>query len=551
MVVRGVAAGAAVTGIASLAGCATPAAVPTVAQVPAAPASAPPAAASAATPTPAGPAVKYGGAFRYPYTSATDVPNLDPALVPQLGLPVQGPGVAYSKLLQLRADVKPEDIIATGDLAESWTQPDDNTYIFKLRPNAKFHNIAPVNGRAVVAEDIKYSFERQIALKTNAGLLSGMRQIEVVDPQTLKLSLDKPDADFLASVADLHNKIVAREVVELKGDLKEGPTIGSGPWIFEKWEKDNLASVVKNPDYFIKGVPYVDRLEFPRVPDLSKQQAAFRTKQIDFLPSRTPEEAETLSKISPDVVLDSFKAPQGVFLGANTGKPPFNDIRVRQAIFKAIDKQAIMDAVYSGKAWYFAGVNMPSDDVYLAQDEMKTLYQRDLAAARRLLADAGVAPGRELRTVVLDVGTTYSDTAQLLKSQLAEIGFNLRLEVVPSAMWTTLVWTQHAHDLTVGAITPVFTANGNLLNTMHSTGGRNASAINDPKLDAMIEQQAAMSRDPAARKKALQEIQRYVINSAHQMTLAGVFSLNMRWKNVQNLFLLNTDEAYTRVWLNA
>ena len=66
----------------------------------------------------------------------------------------------------------------------------------------------------------------------------------------------------------------------------------------------------------------------------------------------------------------------------------------------------------------------PSDDFYLPQDDMKALYQRDLAAARRLLADAGVAPGRELRTVVLDVGTTYSDTSQLLKSQLAEIGFN-------------------------------------------------------------------------------------------------------------------------------
>src|SRR5262249_36622389 len=158
-----------------------------------APAGPPAAGAPVATPSAAAAKVKYGGTFRYPYTSATDVPNLDPALVPQLGLPVQGPGIAYSKLLQLRADVKPQDIIPTGDLAESWTQPGDTTYLFKLRPNAKWHNLAPVSGRAVTADDVKYSFERQIALKTNAGLLAGLRQVDVIDPQTLRISLDKPD----------------------------------------------------------------------------------------------------------------------------------------------------------------------------------------------------------------------------------------------------------------------------------------------------------------------------------------------------------------------
>src|SRR5205823_3608385 len=83
------------------------------------------------------------------------------------------------------------------DLAESWEQPDELTYVFKLRPNAKFQNIAPVNGREVVAEDVKYSFERQIALKINAGRLPQFARIESVDAKTVKIVTPKPDADFL------------------------------------------------------------------------------------------------------------------------------------------------------------------------------------------------------------------------------------------------------------------------------------------------------------------------------------------------------------------
>src|SRR5260221_7103814 len=125
-------------------------------------------------------------------------------------------------------NVTPGETIPTGDLPESWTQPDDVTYLFKLRGNAKFHTIPPVSGRPVVAEDIKFSFERQVAAKLNAGRLPAIAKIEVVDPMTVKIVAPKPDADFLESIAYTHNKIVPHESVELKGDLKEGPVIGSG-----------------------------------------------------------------------------------------------------------------------------------------------------------------------------------------------------------------------------------------------------------------------------------------------------------------------------------
>src|SRR5262249_14082075 len=158
--------------------------------VPAAPAA--PAAAAAPTAAPTAPAVKLGGTFRA--YSSSETPNLDPDLNSTSLLHVAGPGIVLSKLMQFRADVPPGSSIPTGDLAESWEQPDELTYIFKLRPNAKFQNIAPVNGREVVAEDVKFSFERQVALKINAGRLPQFARIEPVDPKTVKIVTPKPDA---------------------------------------------------------------------------------------------------------------------------------------------------------------------------------------------------------------------------------------------------------------------------------------------------------------------------------------------------------------------
>src|SRR5262249_45028750 len=159
----------------------------------------------------------------------------------------QGPGVAYSRLVKPTAgpERKGDEILIVGDVAERWDQPDDATYIFKLRPGSRFHNIPPVEGRELTAEAIVYSFTRQRELRPTASFLPQIEKIEAPDRQTLRISLGRPDADFLPTLAAAQNVIVAREAVDLKGDLKEGPTIGSGPWISERWEPNSVARVRK------------------------------------------------------------------------------------------------------------------------------------------------------------------------------------------------------------------------------------------------------------------------------------------------------------------
>src|SRR5258708_33691975 len=100
-----------------------------------------------------------------------------------------------------------------------------------MRPGVKFQNIAPVNGRDVIADDVKYSYERQIALKILAARLAGINKFDAVDKSTLRMTLDKPDADIFVSLAHYHNKVLPKESVDVNGDLTKGPIIGSGPWI--------------------------------------------------------------------------------------------------------------------------------------------------------------------------------------------------------------------------------------------------------------------------------------------------------------------------------
>src|SRR5262249_51232650 len=133
------------------------------------------------TPTPAGRQPKYGGTFSFPFNF--EAPHMDVHQTATALLHAWGPGAAYSRLVRFKVGPGTEHGTATpvGDLAESWTQPDDLTYIFKLRPGVKWQNIAPVNGRELVAQDVVYSFQRQIDLKTNAGFLGPITKLEAPD----------------------------------------------------------------------------------------------------------------------------------------------------------------------------------------------------------------------------------------------------------------------------------------------------------------------------------------------------------------------------------
>src|SRR5215211_8783938 len=181
----------------------------------------------------------------------------------------------YSKLLRHKAgpDVRPGMFIVEPDLAERWEEPDDTTYMFYLRRGVKWHNKPPVNGRELVAEDVKFTFDRFLSEKGNPSryFLDSVDRVEVVDRYTVKFVLHEPFVwllDMLASATSMW--IIAPEVAQQYGDLKRVETaIGTGPFILERYEPNVKTVFRRNPDYFVPDLPYVDGVEWLVVEDES------------------------------------------------------------------------------------------------------------------------------------------------------------------------------------------------------------------------------------------------------------------------------------------
>ena len=168
-----------------------------------------------------------------------------------------GPGIVYSRLLRLRTGREEElpqpSLLLECELCENWEMVDSLTYRFQLRKGIRWQNIRPVNGRELTAEDVVFSYERQRTPGlANASLLQRIQTVEAEGRYTLKITQTPgfPDADFLLSLADGHTKVVAKEAVDVNGDLREGPVIGSGPWIWKSTQEYVGSAFERKPRLF-------------------------------------------------------------------------------------------------------------------------------------------------------------------------------------------------------------------------------------------------------------------------------------------------------------
>src|SRR6266446_4333899 len=263
----------------------------------------------------------------------------------------------YNKLLRHKVgpDVPPGTFIVEPDLAERWEAPNDTTYIFHLRQGVKWHNKPPVNGRELVAEDVKFSFDRFLTVEGNPErqLLESVDRVEVVDRYTVQFRLKEPFVWLLDTLASpLCTWIIAPEVVQQYGDLKKVETaIGTGPFLLEGYEPNVKTVFRRNRDYFRPGLPHVDGVEWLVIPDDSTGQAMYRTGQLDCGPGINwairQQDLESFKKSHPHLRYQDFLSQTAGVLNMRTDMPPFNDVRVRRAISHAIDRQALVEAVWA------------------------------------------------------------------------------------------------------------------------------------------------------------------------------------------------------------
>src|SRR5499426_3284155 len=267
-----------------------------------------------------------------------DPPHFDPHLT-RAFMTHTALSFVYNKLLRHKVgpDVPPGTFIVEPDLAERWEAPDDTTYIFHLRQGVKWHNKPPVNGRELVAEDVKFSFDRFLTVEGNPErqLLEAVERVEVVDRYTVKFLLKEPFVWLLNILASaICMWIIAPEVAEKYGDLKTVETaIGTGPFLLERYEPNVKIVFRRNPAYFRQGLPYVDGVEWLVLDDESTALAMYRTGQLDAGPGLQWDvrqaDLDSLRRSLPHLRFQDMLANNATTVWMRTDKSPFTDMRVR------------------------------------------------------------------------------------------------------------------------------------------------------------------------------------------------------------------------------
>ncbi|PYM31000.1 MAG: hypothetical protein DME15_18990 [Candidatus Rokuibacteriota bacterium] len=423
--------------------------------------------------------------------SAWDPPVIDPRLTQSVGL-FQFAGLTSNRLVRHPFSDEaagPSDLTLKGDLAESWTaSPDHRVWTFKLRQGVRWQQVPPLNGRDLVAADVKYCFEAYAREGVQAFTFQEIEGMETPDKYTLRVHLHTSNVLFPQNLAEPVAVIFAREVLEEDGDLKKR-MLGTGPYILKEHTRKVRVVLQRNPDYFDKGRPYVDEYVILSTPDAATRLAAFRTGQSDIIWLASPSEVETVRKTNPAIVVQSYHntlAPFGLALAQD--RPPFNDVRVRRAVSMAIDRQRQVDTVYEGHG--IAGWGVPY--IYY-RDKAPTVkdlgpwWQYRPEEAKRLLAEAGHPRGFETTLFYYEYFPQMTSQVQLVQQELKK-NLNIAVKITKldyttyygryvEGKWDGMSWGfQSGHAVGLDERTYHY---------MHSKSTKNFFRVNDPVIDEL------------------------------------------------------------------
>ena len=440
------------------------------------------------------------------------------------------------------------------DLAESWEQKDDLTYSFRLRQGVKFHNVPPVNGRELTSEDVKYSIERQMTDQPGKFqhayfFLGKLASIQTPDKYTVVFKTKEPYAPFLNYIANPWTVIVAREVVEKHGDLQRH-AIGTGPFIMKEYRREQEAVFVRNPNYFKKGLPYVDEVQLQYVIDHTAATAAFRGQQTDIsvlefadVPSIKSSNAKV--RVAEITTMFPIVLRTRPYDEQRPLKPPFTEKKVRQAIQAAIKQEEFIEIVRSGWGQTMTGPIPTYRKPWALPASARPEY--DLKKAKRLLTDAGYANGFETELIVGTPGDNVK-SAQVAKDQLAKVGIQVNLKPMEMAQYYnksySYDYSMSVHTALTGeepeeAIRPYYGANA----TYYRWGNKD--------IHRLIDEQAKIL-DQKKRVEMVHLIQRMLLDDDPNVFLyTPITHYGVQpWVKNYTVPINAYDQRYEEIWLD-
>ena len=487
-----------------------------------------------ATPTPSDPFAnaKRGGTYRTGW--AGDPPTIDP--YGNLSFLTKGfSAYVYSRLFRYNTGpgVKKADLQPVGDLAESAeASPDGLVWTIKLKPTAKFHNVAPVNGRGVTSDDVKFSWGRATAeTNTNRTQVSFVDKVEYPDAATVKFTLKAPNAAFLDTLADAN--LIWIMPTEADGGFDPGKAaVGSGPWILDSYQPSVSFKWKKNPEWHFNGFPLMDAVEGLIIPEYANRQAQFRAGNLE-VEGVTAEDIVGLKKDMPNTQLYGEVSQQLSFLffDSDPASPWAKDPRVKQALSMCIDRAGLLDLGYNVNKLKAEGLAVSErwnnlipagmerfwlDPTGADQGESKKYFEYNVAEAKKLLEAAGFPNGFEAtyQYTANRYGATFNAIAEAHIAFLNDLGIKTTTDVQDySSKYITQTFTGNLKGIAFAYQTP-FPEGGGYANRMFTDNPLNHSKINDPELaDLAVKQQQEL--DPAKRKELFFEIQRKNAEKMH------------------------------------
>jgi ABC-type transport system substrate-binding protein len=508
----------------------------------------------------------------------TNPPTLDPQRTTSFYTLLQA-GAVHSRILRFKTGSDPhvaENHDVEGDLAVSFESPDAITWTVKLRPDAKFHNIAPVNGHAVEAQDVKATFNRATGKENpGRGLLDMIdpSQIATPDANTVLFTLKYPFAPFQSTLASSNVSWILPREADAGGYDPAKTPIGSGPFLFDSYTPDVAFTYKRNPDWFGKPQPYVSGLRWAVIPDTAQQHAQFTGGNLDLLGTRGFTavggfDVDALKHDNPKASIGKSDPTAGQLLFLQLGDPssPFQDIRLRRAFSMGIDRDAIAKAIYNDDAvaqWY-APLSMGKWAMRAEQLPADTaqFYKYNPAMAKSLLQASGAADQSfKLIYATGYLGPAYEQAAQTTANMLQSAGIKISLVAVDYtkdfiAGGKGIRYGNYDKNSVVFAgLTGLADIDDYLFNYYHSKGTSGLSNLKDPGFDDQIAK-ARTVVNVDDRVKAYLEIQRYLadkmftINGYHLPYVYELVAPRVANYQATVAYGLGT-ETFAKLWLKS
>jgi len=468
---------------------------------------------------------KRGGVLRI---TDREAPNLDPHLNISF-LTHSWASMIYSQLVRYPHGPEQKhttDFSIVPDLAEKWEYQSPTVIVFTLRKGVKFHNKPPVNGREVTAEDAKYSIERFMAKSAFRSRFDVVQAIEVVDRHTLRVTLKEPFAPFLNHLAaSAYLAILPREVEEKFKDFNRPEAmIGSGPFMLKSYQKGVQIVFERNPDYYVKGLPYLDGVVKEITPDASARLALLRAGKVEMghmWGFMIPEEAKSVKQTNPEMVMNPTKVLPNGIIYFRTDQPPFNDVRVRRAVSLAIDRKAWNDSIHYGEGCIEEGpVPCAMTDWKLPVSKMdpakaKYLVGYDPQEAKRLLAEAGFPKG--FTTPMFHwpgYAPPWRNNYDLAADNLAKIGITVEFKPEEYGKYISTTYLGKFEKMAMGPQLPGNDVDDWLYSGFYPEQPHNRSHVADAELNKLLLAQRR-EMDQKKRLVIVHDIQRYLADKAY------------------------------------